>query len=104
MKRACFFSAKGSSFIGHGFGLQTYAGVAKPTYRAFQLFHELGDRRLGLNCSQENTTVEMIATKTKFGYACIIYNHEIIDEPIQEECVRLHLEGLGNIQSVIHLI
>ncbi len=83
-----------------GFGLQTYAGVAKPTYRAFQLFHKLGDRRLGLSCSQENTTVEMIATKTDFGYACVVYNHEIIDEPIREESVRLHLEGLGKIRSV----
>lgn len=84
-----------------GFGLQTYAGVAKPTYRLFQLFHGLGDIRLRVNSDTSDSTVEMLATKTDTGYRLIAYNHNIENEPIAEESFSVDLEGLGDIKDII---
>lgn len=105
-----------------GFGLQTYAGIAKPAYRLFQLFHGLGTERVHVSrtmaaevslekegqvenegsLEQEDCCVEMIVTKTKDGYRMIAYNHNIIGEPITDESVVIHLEDLGEINE-IHL-
>lgn len=78
-----------------GFGLQTYSGVAKPVYRAFQLFHGLGQKRLGISSDVDDSTVEMLATKTEDGYRLMIYNHNIMGEPIEEEYVSINLDQLN---------
>ncbi len=84
-----------------GFGLQTYAGVAKPVYRLFQLFHDLGSVRLGVESSDRDSTLEMIATETQDGYRIIAYNHNILNEPIQEEHFEIPLENLGKVKEAI---
>jgi xylan 1,4-beta-xylosidase len=84
-----------------GFGLQTYAGIAKPVYRTFELFHGLGDKRLGVTSSDANTNVEMIATATENGYRVILHNHNIPDEPIKDEEVELDISDLGEFQEIL---
>ncbi len=83
-----------------GFGLLTYAGVAKPVYRLFQLFHGLGNQRLKVESSKADSTVEIIATKTEKGYRVIAYNHNIIGEPIDEEKFSIDISNLGPIKSI----
>lgn len=85
-----------------GFGLQTYAGIAKPTYRLFQLYHGLGDIRLRVESNESESLVEMIATKTNSGYRVIAYNHNIENEPIVTEEFEIDLENLGTIKEVTY--
>lgn len=83
-----------------GFGLQTYVGVAKPIYRLFQMYHHLGDVRLHVACDTKESTVEMIATKTRNGYGLILYNHNVEGEAIQPEEVSINLDSLGPIKEI----
>lgn len=85
-----------------GFGLQTYAGVAKPTYRLFQLYHGLGEIRLGVEANTGESFVELIATQTASGYRLIAYNHNIESEPIFTEEFEIDLDNLGKIKEVIY--
>lgn len=83
-----------------GFGLQTYAGIAKPAYRLFELFHGLGEKRLGVTSDKEDSTAEMLATETKNGYRLAVYNHNIPEEPIAEEEVSIKLSELTSSKEV----
>lgn len=77
-----------------GFGLQTYAGVPKPAYRLFQLFHGLGTTRLQTESDSKDSTVEILATKTEGGYRFAVYNHNIPGQPIKEEEVTIHVKDI----------
>jgi xylan 1,4-beta-xylosidase len=83
-----------------GFGLQTYAGIAKPAYRLFELFHGLGTKRLAVESDTPNSTVEMLATETNNGYRLVLYNHNIPEEPIGKEDVEIDLTDLTSRQEV----
>lgn len=85
-----------------GFGLQTYAGIAKPAYRLFELYHGLGDTRLSVTAKKvENETLEMIATKTKDGIRCILYNHQVPDKEIKEEACIIYTKNMPEIKKAI---
>ncbi len=77
-----------------GFGLMTYAGIAKPAYRLFELFHGLGTKRLQVEYDVKDGTVEMLATKTGGGYRLAVYNHNIPEEPIKDEVVKIKVAGM----------
>jgi len=83
-----------------GFGLQTYAGIAKPVYRLFELYHGLGDKRLGVESSSPGSTVEMIATKKGNSFRLIIYNYNIQSEPISSEQVSINLSDIDEIKAI----
>lgn len=84
-----------------GFGLQNVYGVEKPSYRAFELFHGLGDRRLPVvRESGEETFVEMIAAATQHGIRLIAYNHNVFGEPIHRESGKIVLENAGGVKGV----
>ena len=78
-----------------GFGLQTYAGIAKPAYRLFELFHRLGISRLPVEVSGGPSNVELLATETESGYALIAYNHNVPGEPMAREEIDIDLEELS---------
>ncbi len=84
-----------------GFGLQTYHGIPKPAYRLFELFHGLGTQRIAVGGMQEEGTVEMLATKTEDGYRLLLHNHNIPDNPIQEEMVRIELGSITSAREGI---
>lgn len=86
-----------------GFGLQTVEGVAKPTYRVFELFHELGETRLpvvveaDLGAAAAPGTVEVLATRTEKGLRLIAHNHDIPGAEIRDETVTLVVKGLADL-------
>jgi len=61
-----------------GFGALTMYATPKPIYRAFQLLHQLGDRRLPATATGVPQTVGMLAaTSARGGYDLVIYNHSL---------------------------
>jgi xylan 1,4-beta-xylosidase len=72
-----------------GFGLRTLHGVPKPTYRAFQILHALGEERLAVEGS--HPTVEAWAVRRPEGITIVIVNLALPGEPIATErvCVRI---------------
>lgn len=61
-----------------GYGALTMYGTPKPVYRAFELLHGLGDRRLPVASSNAPQTVGMLAaTSAGGGFDLLIYNHSL---------------------------
>jgi xylan 1,4-beta-xylosidase len=84
-----------------GFGLQNYYGVAKPTYRLFELFHHLGDQRLPVkNNGSEEETVEILATKAKDSLKLIAYNHNVPNGEIKEETMDIIIENIQDVKEI----
>lgn len=81
-----------------GFGLQNIYGTEKPSYRVFELFHGLGNRRLSVQKeSDKESSAEMIATKTQNGIRIIAYNHNVYGESIQKEKVKVTVKNVGKV-------
>lgn len=75
-----------------GFGLLTLHGVPKPTYRAFQLLHALGDERIPVEADL-HATVEAAAVRKGDGVTILVYNHDVPLANIQDERVQIVLQG-----------
>jgi xylan 1,4-beta-xylosidase len=72
-----------------GFGLLTLHGIAKPTYRAFELLHRLGHERLlvdGLH-----GTASAWVTRDKASVRVLLVNHALPRHPIASVPVRIRL-------------
>jgi len=76
-----------------GFGLQTIHGIAKPTYRVFEMLHALGSERIRV-ISGADSTVELLAVRGKSGISLLVYNHNIPGGDIHEEDVTVTLKGM----------
>ena len=74
-----------------GFGLLTIDGIAKPTYRAFQLLCRLGEERLVVHGA--HATVDVCATRVADGLVLFVTNHAFPRQPIADERVRIDLAG-----------
>ncbi|HEY7427074.1 MAG TPA: glycosyl hydrolase [Gemmataceae bacterium] len=72
-----------------GFGLLNLHGVPKPTYRAFELLHLMGEERLPVEGSHE--TVDAWAARRGDRIMVLLTNHTLPRHPIATECVRLEL-------------
>jgi xylan 1,4-beta-xylosidase len=84
-----------------GFGLQTYSGIAKPTYRLFELFHHLGNERMSVSSSNsEGETVELVATKAKDSLKLIAYNHNVPNGAIKEETIDIIIENIQDVKEI----
>jgi xylan 1,4-beta-xylosidase len=77
----------------HGsFGLQTIHGIAKPTYRAMQLLHGLGDERLPVDGS--HPTVDAWAVRADGTHVDLLLgNHAFPRQDIATESVTWHVQG-----------
>jgi xylan 1,4-beta-xylosidase len=71
-----------------GFGLLNLHGIPKPTYRAFELLHQLGNDRLPVEGSHE--TVDVWAVRKGDSLTAVLTNHALPRQPI--ELVRVRLE------------
>ncbi len=89
----------GKPFHG-GFGLQNFYSVAKPVYRTFEIFHELGDERLTVDCDTSEATVEVLATRTPNGIKLAAYNHQVPGEPVKDEEITIKISGLESVSNV----
>ncbi len=76
-----------------GFGLQTIHGIPKPTYRVFEMLHQLGHERLTVSCVSEST-VELLAARGESELRLLVYNHHIPDADIHDEEVEIRLQGI----------
>jgi xylan 1,4-beta-xylosidase len=72
-----------------GFGLLTLHGVAKPTYRAFELLHRLGSERLLVDGLHE--TVNAWVTRDHARVSALLVNHALPRHSIAPVRVRVHL-------------
>ena len=72
-----------------GFGLLNLHGIAKPTYRAFELLHRLGDERLLVDGLHE--TVSVWVTRKRGAIIALLVNHALPRHHISRRRVRLEL-------------
>jgi len=72
-----------------GFGLLNLHGIAKPTYRAFQLLHKLGSERLLVDGLHE--TVNAWVTRGDTRVSALLVNHALPSHPIGPARVHVHL-------------
>lgn len=73
------------------FGIQTNHGVAKPSYRVFQVLHEAGDIRIDV--PGQDGLVEVLALKNGDEATVLVYNHDLERRMVKAEEVRLTLGG-----------
>lgn len=74
-----------------GFGLLTIHGIPKPTYRAFELLHDLGDERYTVDGDHE--TVDAWAVGRRRSLTILLTNHAMPRQPISHESVRIEIRG-----------
>jgi xylan 1,4-beta-xylosidase len=81
-----------------GFGLLTLQGVAKPSYRAFELLHRLGVEELAVDGTHE--TVDMWVVRGRDVVTVLLTNHALPRHPIETESVEIQLSGLAAPRNV----
>src|SRR5687767_14066654 len=72
-----------------GFGLLNLHGIAKPTYRAFELLHKLGNERLLVDGLHE--TVTAWVTRDNASVRVLLVNHALPRHSIAHVRARVHL-------------
>jgi xylan 1,4-beta-xylosidase len=81
-----------------GFGLLTIHGVAKPSYRAFELLHHLGREPCLVDGLHQ--TVDCWVVRRPGAVTVLLSNHALPRHPIQTEQVQVRLTG-GAAPSVV---
>ncbi|OQM74301.1 GH39 family glycosyl hydrolase [Manganibacter manganicus] len=76
-----------------GFGLLNLHGIAKPSYRAFELLHHLGTEQLPVRGRHE--TVDAWAIRDGRHLTVLMTNHTLPGKAITVEQMRIHLKNTG---------
>ena len=74
-----------------GFGLLNLHGIPKPTYRAFELLHHLGNELLLVDGSHE--TVNAWVVRTEHSFTVLLTNHALPQHPVKTEQVEIRLSN-----------
>ena len=74
-----------------GFGLLTLPGVAKPTYRAFELLHRLGGELMLVDGLHETINVWVVGKEN--GVTVLLTNHALPGHSIETEQVMVRLSN-----------
>ena len=74
-----------------GFGLLTIHGVPKPSYRAFELLHQLGEERYPVRGN--HPTLDVWALRRRGNLTILLTNHAMPRQPIARELVQVELRG-----------
>ena len=74
-----------------GFGLLTLHGIPKPTYRIFELLHELGDRQSLVDGLHE--TVDCSVIKKDSSVTVLLTNHTTPGHSIETEQIGIRLDN-----------
>ena len=74
-----------------GFGLMNLHGIPKPTYRAFELLHRLGDELLIVDGRHE--TVDAWVVRKGDSVTVLLTNHALPRHPVKTEQVQVKLSG-----------
>ena len=81
-----------------GFGLITLQGVAKPSYRAFELLHRLGVEELPVDGVHE--TLDVWVVRGRDSLTVLLTNHALPRHSIETESVDIQLTGLLSPRNV----
>ncbi len=81
-----------------GFGLLTLHGIAKPTYRAYQLLHNLGTEQLRVDLRHQ--TVDAWVIRQSSGVTVLLTNHALPRHPIEMQRVQVNLADAPRPRSV----
>jgi xylan 1,4-beta-xylosidase len=81
-----------------GFGLLTLQGIAKPSYRAFELLHRLGVEELSVKGKHE--TVDVWIVRGRDAVTVLVTNHVLPRHPIETESVHVELKGISSPRNV----
>ncbi|HET6251750.1 MAG TPA: cellulase family glycosylhydrolase [Tepidisphaeraceae bacterium] len=91
-----YFPAK--AFQG-GFGLLTMQGIAKPSYRAFQLLRDLGTQQCIVDGQHE--TVDAWVVRGARSATVLLTNTALPRHPLHRETVRVELTGIGRTKRAL---
>ena len=80
-----------------GFGLMNIHGIPKPTYRAFELLHELGTEQFAVDGLHH--TVDVWIVKKGKSANVFLTNHALPKHPIKTETVKIVLENVADYSS-----
>ncbi|MGI8787176.1 MAG: GH39 family glycosyl hydrolase [Pyrinomonadaceae bacterium] len=80
-----------------GFGLLNIHGIPKPTYRAFELLHELGTEKIEVDGL--HYTVDAWVIKKENSANVLLTNHALPKHPIKTETVKFVLENAPKYSS-----
>ncbi len=80
-----------------GFGLMNIYGIPKPSYRAFQLLHRLGNEILKVSGNHE--TVDVWIVRKKDIINIIITNWALPLHPIKTELVKVQIDTIKKVKS-----
>lgn len=83
-----------------GFGLQNIHGIPKPTYRAFELLHHLGDELLIVD-GLHPTVDAWVIRKGKNVLTVLLTNHALPKHPISTETIGIKLDNAPNCSSAV---
>ncbi len=75
-----------------GFGLLTLQGVAKPSYRAFELLHRIGIEEFAVQGRHE--TVDVWVIRHRDELTVMATNHALPRHPIDTESIHVELRGI----------
>ncbi|MBN1933231.1 MAG: beta-xylosidase, partial [Anaerolineae bacterium] len=78
-----------------GFGLLTLHGVAKPTFRAFELLHKLGNEIYEKTLADGTVDVYAVKKDASRCVQIIAVNHHSLQHVINEERVKISLSGIN---------
>ena len=79
-----------------GFGLLNLQGIAKPTYRTFELFHALGDRQSlvdGLHETVDCSVIHKASTRSRASVTLLLTNHTTPGHSIENEQLKIQLSN-----------
>jgi xylan 1,4-beta-xylosidase len=81
------------------FGMQNIYGVAKPVYRAFQLLHQSGNRRIQVQYPSETSTVDILSTydEKKKQIMIFVSNYDILTNKPQSYDIVLNIQESDSI-------
>lgn len=74
-----------------GFGLLTLHGIPKPTYRAFELFHALGEEQSLVDGLHE--TVDCSVVQKESSVTIVLTNHTTPGHSIETEQIEIRLDN-----------
>jgi xylan 1,4-beta-xylosidase len=80
-----------------GFGLLNLHGIPKPSYRAFELLHHLGDELLPVD--GEHETLDCWVVRGDGKISVVVTNTALPHHPIQTESIEIHLQALKQPQN-----
>jgi xylan 1,4-beta-xylosidase len=84
-----------------GFGLLTLHGIAKPTYRAFELLHDLGNEQLLVDGLHE--TVDCSVIRKDSIVTVLLTNHTTPGHSIETEQVEIRLNNVPDPIETAHI-